>query len=188
MITDGDGEWECYACRKGDDIAAERDRYRNALRLAIERIRLSAHGDNCYLSEHYDGDPGNRCNCGKESLVEHLSLQLNGEAHESEATPMEKLAGAILNVYDHGGARMFYEDGSGDRELLIDFYHEDTRLYVLECVNSHSALLAQNAEMVELLKTARDNLRDLDAEYTERLRLRLRIDAALAGVTKEEPK
>ena len=23
-----------------------------------------SHGDNCYVSNQYEGDPGNRCNCG----------------------------------------------------------------------------------------------------------------------------
>lgn len=31
------------------------------------------HGDNCYLSDHYDGDPGNQCNCGKEVVLSLLN-------------------------------------------------------------------------------------------------------------------
>lgn len=30
------------------------------------------HGENCFLSDCYDGDPGNQCNCGKESLLASL--------------------------------------------------------------------------------------------------------------------
>jgi hypothetical protein len=34
------------------------------------------HGDNCYLSAHYEGDPGNQCNCGKESVLAALEAAL----------------------------------------------------------------------------------------------------------------
>lgn len=34
------------------------------------------HGDNCYLSAHYDGDPGNQCNCGKESVLTAIQTAL----------------------------------------------------------------------------------------------------------------
>lgn len=43
-----------------------------ALRHAEEWIAATQHGDNCYVSNHYAGDPGNQCNCGKESVMTHL--------------------------------------------------------------------------------------------------------------------
>lgn len=30
------------------------------------------HGENCFLSDCYDGDPGNQCNCGKEGMLAAL--------------------------------------------------------------------------------------------------------------------
>ena len=30
-------------------------------------VAHAPHGDNCFVSDHYEGDPGNRCNCGKDS-------------------------------------------------------------------------------------------------------------------------
>lgn len=33
-------------------------------------VEEAPHGDNCFVSHHYDGDPGNQCNCGKDSLLE----------------------------------------------------------------------------------------------------------------------
>ena len=27
------------------------------------------HGDNCYVSDHYEGDPGNQCNCGRDGII-----------------------------------------------------------------------------------------------------------------------
>jgi len=42
---------------------------RGALVRAQSWIEYHPHGDNCYVSNHYNGDPGNRCNCGRESLL-----------------------------------------------------------------------------------------------------------------------
>lgn len=30
-------------------------------------VAHAPHGDNCFVSDHYEGDPGSRCNCGKDS-------------------------------------------------------------------------------------------------------------------------
>lgn len=40
--------------------------------LAHSRAYIDAtpHGDNCFVSSHYEGDPGDGCNCGKESLTD----------------------------------------------------------------------------------------------------------------------
>lgn len=46
---------------------------REALERAAEWIGNTPHGDNCYVSEHYEGDPGDRCNCGKESIEGYLN-------------------------------------------------------------------------------------------------------------------
>ena len=35
------------------------------------------HGDNCYVSRHYDGDPGDCCNCGLESLLDAIDAAIN---------------------------------------------------------------------------------------------------------------
>lgn len=37
-----------------------------------EHIRAMPHGDNCFVSNHCESDPGNRCNCGKDSLLEWM--------------------------------------------------------------------------------------------------------------------
>jgi hypothetical protein len=54
---------------------------REALEVAREHIGKTPHGDNCYLSNHYDGDPGNRCNCGKEFIVGHIDALLDATAN-----------------------------------------------------------------------------------------------------------
>jgi len=64
----------------------EPDMPRLALERAEEWIRGAPHGDNCFVSDHYDGDPGNRCNCGKESLEEYLSEVLEAQPQQ-EPTP-----------------------------------------------------------------------------------------------------
>lgn len=43
-----------------------------ALRAADEWILNAPHGDNCFVSNHYEGDPGGRCNCGRESVMNHI--------------------------------------------------------------------------------------------------------------------
>lgn len=41
----------------------------SALEIARNFIAETPHGDDCFVSDHYDGDPGNRCNCGKEQVA-----------------------------------------------------------------------------------------------------------------------
>jgi hypothetical protein len=49
--------------------------------------------------------------------------------------PADKIARATYIPYEHGGGRLFYlAPGSGDRELIADFYREDTRDYILEAI------------------------------------------------------
>ncbi|WP_143042988.1 hypothetical protein ABL840_08965 [Variovorax sp. NFACC27] len=35
-------------------------------------IAHTPHGDNCFVSSHYEGDPGDQCNCGKSSLEDAI--------------------------------------------------------------------------------------------------------------------
>lgn len=60
-----------------DELRASHGELREALEAAYERITKTPHGDNCYLSNHYEGDPGNGCNCGKESLVAHMDALIS---------------------------------------------------------------------------------------------------------------
>lgn len=64
-IHSPDGEWrgQCPYCQPARDPAPLVE----ALNHAATWINCASHGDNCFLSDNYDGDPGNRCNCGKES-------------------------------------------------------------------------------------------------------------------------
>ena len=53
--------------------AGEQDRtLRNVAQAARDWIGSAPHGDNCFVSDHYEGDPGTRCNCGKEALMDAL--------------------------------------------------------------------------------------------------------------------
>ncbi len=61
-------EWvPLYAAAPTPPAAAEAG-LREALEAAHAWISSSPHGDNCYVSAHYPGDPGAGCNCGKESV------------------------------------------------------------------------------------------------------------------------
>ncbi|MDP3273406.1 MAG: hypothetical protein U1D69_12820 [Polynucleobacter sp.] len=39
------------------------------VKAAFDWIEYAPHGDNCFVSDNYEGDPGNQCNCGKDSLL-----------------------------------------------------------------------------------------------------------------------
>ncbi|MEE4460760.1 hypothetical protein V2S84_01195 [Azotobacter chroococcum] len=53
-------------------LSAEVERLRIALSHAGAWIEAAPHGENCFVSSHYDGDPGSRCNCGKDSAQEAI--------------------------------------------------------------------------------------------------------------------
>lgn len=55
------------------ELQAEIESNVEKLSRAIAWIAAVPHSDNCFVSDHYDGDPGNRCNCGKDSIVEYLN-------------------------------------------------------------------------------------------------------------------
>lgn len=59
-----------------------------ALNHAQEWIGSAPHGDNCYVSDHYEGDPGDRCNCGKESAL--ASVERGIEALAAAASPAQE--------------------------------------------------------------------------------------------------
>lgn len=56
---------------------------RTALLHAQEWVSSAPHGDNCFVSDHYEGDPGDRCNCGKDSLLAHIDRAVS-PPHEHE--------------------------------------------------------------------------------------------------------
>jgi hypothetical protein len=45
-------------------------------------------------------------------------------------SPEEQIKRAKITRYEHGGGRMYYEDGA-HRHLIADFYDEATREYIL---------------------------------------------------------
>jgi hypothetical protein len=84
LLQAAEMEAERDAWKYGDDArcdwlraraeAAERAREEcvQALRAADEWIANAPHGDNCFVSNHYEGDPGSRCNCGRESVLNYI--------------------------------------------------------------------------------------------------------------------
>ena len=53
-----------------------------ALDVALENLR--PHGDNCFVSNNYEGDPGAGCNCGIDGVTDYL-VQTLAAIKESEA-------------------------------------------------------------------------------------------------------
>ena len=52
------------------NVEKQRDELLAALDVAMENLR--SHGDNCFVSEHYEGDPGAMCNCGIDGVTDYL--------------------------------------------------------------------------------------------------------------------
>ena len=74
----GEAFWNCLtrneetAAANAALFAASPDML-NALRHAESWASDVPHGDNCFVSSHYEGDPGNQCNCGKDGLLGAIS-------------------------------------------------------------------------------------------------------------------
>ena len=51
-------------------VASQRGKLLAALDVALENLR--PHGDNCFVSDHYEGDPGAGCNCGIDGVTDYL--------------------------------------------------------------------------------------------------------------------
>lgn len=68
------------ATRQADERGDEAMRRAHAAEKMLEGVRewinAAPHGDNCFVSDHYEGDPGNRCNCGKDALLAAIDATL----------------------------------------------------------------------------------------------------------------
>lgn len=48
-----------------------------ALRGAEQWISTAPHGDNCFVSGNYEGNPGDRCNCGRDEVLEAIQAAID---------------------------------------------------------------------------------------------------------------
>lgn len=80
---------EDIALNRCEDAPHATQEAMQALQVAQEWINHAPHGDNCFVSDHYEGDPGNQCRCGKDSLLAHLELVLEADATQ-EATRQDE--------------------------------------------------------------------------------------------------
>ena len=90
---------ELLATRKQGVVGTQREvNAIYALRHAASWIGSAPHSDNCFVSNHYEGDPGNRCNCGKDSAEQAVQDALTGypEAMDADGEPLEVTAGVTL--------------------------------------------------------------------------------------------
>lgn len=74
---------------------------------AFDWIESAPHGDNCFVSDNYEGDPGNQCNCGKDSLLS--AYEEFGQA-EAPAVAQEPVVQRTLG----------YEQGIQDAAKMLD--------------------------------------------------------------------
>lgn len=75
-----------------EELEAEKATFRGALCAAVQWIKASDHGDNCFL--HDDGGEYDRCFCGKDSLSDAIwellpepSDESASQGKEGEGTP-----------------------------------------------------------------------------------------------------
>lgn len=57
-------------------------------------------------------------------------------AETSNPRALEVLRKAKLSRYEHGGGRLFVDGPSGARELVADFYNEDTREFIMAIIEA----------------------------------------------------
>lgn len=58
--------------KEAAELCAQRDELLAGLKAAGKWIDSAQHGDNCFVSDHYEGDPGNGCNCGKDGFSQYI--------------------------------------------------------------------------------------------------------------------
>jgi hypothetical protein len=89
---------------KGEAVAARK------LDAARGWIEDREHGDNCFVSSQYAGDPGSRCNCGKDAILGYLE---SDTAPQAECAPRDSNESAYQRGYLDGMAK-------GKRDAQID--------------------------------------------------------------------
>ena len=50
----------------------------------LRKAAEAAHGDNCYVSDCYPADPGNKCWCDKEAILAHLEEAIAAAGGKNE--------------------------------------------------------------------------------------------------------
>ncbi|WP_119154185.1 Lar family restriction alleviation protein [Caldimonas tepidiphila] len=122
----------------------------DALRWAHDWIDAAPHGDNCYLSDHYEGDPGNQCNCDKESILAALEPFLDAP----QPAAAQPISDAVMDLVD----RLAAECDTLLRETAAE----------LGCEPDNEAIL----EAIARLKKDLDFVRDLRLQAAAELGLR----------------
>lgn len=78
---------------------AMRKAVKDAMAHARQWISSAQHGDNCFVSRRYEGDPGDGCNCGKDSALEAIDRV----DFDESVSPTHKVADARdANVRSEG--------------------------------------------------------------------------------------
>jgi hypothetical protein len=110
------------------------------LKGAFDWIESAPHGDNCFVSDHYEGDPGNRCNCGKDSL---LSAYEEFGQPEAPAVAVNEDLGKAIHYPECWDVAAYPTVAHAISELTTCFQCG-------ECVKSSA--VAVNEQMLDVLK------------------------------------
>jgi hypothetical protein len=67
---------------------------------AVEFIQRAPHGENCFVSDHYESDPGNHCHCGKDALLSWLESETVSAAQQEASKDAQRLVWASSKFFD----------------------------------------------------------------------------------------
>jgi hypothetical protein len=137
-----------------------------ALNLSRDWIENAPHGDDCFVSDHYEGDPGNRCNCGKDGALQLLddadeAMRIQQLAAPSPAEPRARTCSderMCINCFaDQGECLGPYKQASPAEPVAVSelpelpsqfmFDQDDVHAYGLKCYAA--ALTAAKAAQPE---------------------------------------
>lgn len=71
----------------------------DALNHAHSWIASAPHGDDCFVSDHHESDPGSQCNCGKDGVLSAIELALEARA-VAEPALTNKAPSALSKLTD----------------------------------------------------------------------------------------
>ena len=80
------------------------------LQAAADWIAHAPHRDDCFVSDHYEGDPGNQCNCGKDSLLAAIEADDPDAWQPMETAPKNDSSDPILLLFEGGKQSVAYWD------------------------------------------------------------------------------
>lgn len=103
---------------------------------AWQWIASAPHGDNCFVSDHYEGDPGSDCNCGKDSLLTALEAASSAEAAQPAPAATEGIGMLCPTAPD----RIWLQVDPEPEEEGVPMYPGDEATWCADKINDTDTL------------------------------------------------